>query len=110
MSARGLAGALTVLLLSATSWGGAGLPTITHDGRPYVELARVAASLQTRLDATPASTRAHLRTRDTVVTLTRNWAQVPINGKPMVLDATVRVTRGAARRPRSVDGRLGPTT
>ena len=109
MSARGLAGALTVLLLSATSWGGAGLPTITHDGRPYVELARVAASLQTRLDATPASTRAHLRTRDTVVTLTRNWAQVLINGKPMVLDAPVRVKRGVWLVPRSFVGRVGPT-
>src|SRR5437667_190770 len=109
MSARGLAGALTVLLLSATSWGGAGLPTITHDGRPYVELARVAASLQTRLDATPASTRAHLRTRDTVVTLTRNWAQVLINGKPMVLDAPVRVKRGVWLVPQSFVGRVGPT-
>src|SRR5439155_215741 len=105
MSARGLAGALTVLLLSATSWGGAGLPTITHDGRPYVELARLAASLQTRLDATAASTRAHLRTRDTVVTLTRNWAQVLVNGKPMVLDAPVRVKRGGWLVPRSCAGR-----
>src|SRR3989442_8783590 len=106
---RGLAGALVVLLLSATSWAGAGLPTITHDGRPYVELARVAASLQTRLDATPASTRAHLRTRDTVVTLTRNWAQVLINGKPMVLDAPVRVKRGGWLVPPSFVGRVGPT-
>src|SRR2546425_7303816 len=109
MIARGLAGALVVLLPSATSWAGAGLPTITHDGRPYVELARVAASLQTRLDATPASTRAHLRTRDTVVTLTRNWAQVLINGKPMVLDAPVRVKRGVWLVPQSFVGRVGPT-
>src|SRR5437870_849510 len=109
MIARGLAGALVVLLLSATSWAGAGLPTITHDGRPYVELARVAASLQPRLDASPASTRAHLRTRDTVVTLTRNWAQVLINGKPMVLDAPVRVKRGVWLVPQSFVGRCGAT-
>ncbi|HXL45919.1 MAG TPA: stalk domain-containing protein, partial [Candidatus Binatia bacterium] len=91
MSARGLAGALIALLLSSTSWAGAGLPTVIHDGRTYVELTRVAASLQTKLDATPASTRAHLRTRDKVVTLTRNWAQVLVNGKPVMLDAPVRV-------------------
>src|SRR3989441_13222279 len=109
MIARGLAGALVVLLLSATSWAGAGLPTITHDGRPYVELARVAASLQTKLDATPASTRAHLRTSDRVVTLTRNWAQVLVNGKPVMLDAPVRVRRGVWLVPESFVGRVGPT-
>ena len=67
MSPRGLARVLIALLLSSTSGAGAGLPTVIHDGRTYVELTRVAASLQTKLDATPASTRAHLRTRDQVV-------------------------------------------
>src|SRR2546427_11440351 len=109
MIARGLAGALVVLLLSATSWAGAGLPTITHDGRPYVELSRVAASLQTKLDATPASTRAHLRTRDKTITFTRNWSRVLVNGKPVMLDAPVRVKQGVWLGPASFVGRGVPT-
>src|SRR3989442_12627925 len=109
MSARGLAGALIALLLSTTGGAGAGLPTVIHDGRTYVELTRVAASLQTKLDATPASTRAHLRTRDQVVILTRNWAQVLVNGKSVMLDAPVRVRRGVWLVPQSFVGRVVPT-
>src|SRR5206468_8087104 len=109
MSARGFAGALIVVLLSATSWAGTRLPTVTHDGRPYVELSRVAASLQTKLDATPASTRAHLRTRDKTVTFTRNWSQVLVNGKPVLLDAPVRVKQGVWLVPESFIGRILPT-
>src|SRR5882672_2285816 len=109
MSARGFAGALIVVLLSATSWAGTRLPTVTHDGRPYVELRRVAASLQTKLDATPASTRAHLRTRDKTVTFTRNWSRVLVNGKPVMLDAPVRVKQGVWLVPESFVGRIVPT-
>src|SRR2546422_3878654 len=109
MSARGLAGALIALLLSSTSWAGTGLPTVIHDGRTYVELTRVAASLQTKLDAPPASTRARLRTRDKVVTLTRNWAQVLVNGKPVMLHAPVLVRRGVWLVPESFVGRVVPT-
>src|SRR6058998_1142392 len=109
MSARGLAGILIALLLSSMSWAGAGLPTVTHDGRPYVELSRVAASLQTKLDATPASTRAHLRTRDKTVTFTRNWSQVLVNGKPVMLDAPVRVKQGVWLVPESFVGQVVPT-
>jgi N-acetylmuramoyl-L-alanine amidase len=109
MSARGFAGAAIVLLLWSTTWAGAGLPTVTHDGRSYVELSRVAASLKTRLDATPKSTRAHLRTRDKTVTLTRNWAQVLVNGKPVMLDAPVRVKQGVWLVPESFVGRVVPT-
>src|SRR3989442_8770815 len=109
MSPRGLAGVLIALLLSSTSGAGAGLPTVIHDGRTYVELTRVAASLQTKLDATPASTRAHLRTRDQVVILTRNWAQVLVNGKSVMLDAPVRVRRGVWLVPESFVGRVVPT-
>jgi len=109
MSARGFASALVVVLLSATSWAGTGLPTVTHDGRPYVELSRVAASLQTKLDATPASTRAHLRTRDKTVTFTRNWSRVLVNGKPVMLDAPVRVKQGVWLVPESFVGRVVPT-
>src|SRR6185436_20809925 len=109
MSARVFAGAVFVVLLSATSWAGTNLPTVTHDGRSYVELSRVAASLHTKLDATPASTRAHLRTRDKTVTFTRNWSQVLVNGKPVVLDAPVRVKRGVWLVPESFVGRILPT-
>jgi len=109
MSDRGLAGALIVLLLASTSWAGARLPTVTHDGREYVELKRVAAALQTKVDATATSTRAHLRAGDKVVTLTRNWSRVLVNGKPVVLDAPVRVKRGVWLVPESFVDRVLPT-
>jgi len=109
MSVRGLAGAVVALLLAWAGSAGAVLPMVTHDGRPYVELTKVAASLQTRVDATPVSTRARLRSGDNVVTLTRNWSQVLVNGKPVVLDAPVRVKRGVWLVPRSFVGRVLPT-
>ena len=116
MSARCLAGgALIVLLLASTGWAVPPLPTVTHDGRSYVELTRVAASIQTKgsspakLVATPASTRAQLRAGGQVVTLTRNWSQVLVNGKPVVLDAPVRVRRGVWLVPESFVGRVVPT-
>src|SRR2546425_1312460 len=109
MSVRGLAGAVVALLLAWAGSAGAVLPMVTHDGRPYVELTKVAASLQTRVEATPASTRARLRSGDNVVTLTRNWSQVLVNGKPVVLDAPVRVKRGVWLVPRSFVGRVLPT-
>lgn len=85
---------LLLLLVLSGSLAAAGPPVIIHDGRAYVELARVAESLKTRLDATAASTRAHLRAAGHVVTFTRNWAQVIVDGKPVVLDAPVRVKGG----------------
>src|SRR5262249_181589 len=109
MSARGLAGALIAVLLSATSWAGTKLPTVTHDRQPYVDLTRLPASLRTKLDATPASTRAHLRTRDKTVTFTRNWSHVLVNGKPVMLDAPVRVKQGVWLVPKSFMGRVVPT-
>src|SRR6266436_1492023 len=115
MSVRFLAGALIVLLLASTSWAVPPLPTVTHDGRSYVELTRLAASLQTKgsppakVVATPASTRAQLRAGSQVVTLTRNWSQVLVNGKPVVLDAPVRVKRGVWLVPESFVGRIVPT-
>ena len=69
----------------------------------------MAASLQTKLDATPVSTRAHLRTRDKTVTFTRNWARVMVNGKTVVLDAPVRVKQGCGLVPESFVGRVVPT-
>src|SRR3989442_12791030 len=87
-------GLAIVLILLLTAGVGAGLPTVRHDGRPYVELDRIAASLETRLDATASSTRAYLRTLGHVVTFTRNWSHVIVDGKPLVLDAPVRVKAG----------------
>jgi N-acetylmuramoyl-L-alanine amidase len=116
MSAKCLAGTLIVLLLASTGWAATALlPIVTHDGRPYVELTRVAASMQskgsppTKVVATPASTRAQLRAGSQVVTLTRNWSQVLVNGKPVVLDAPVRVKRGVWLVPESFVGRIVPT-
>src|SRR2546422_8221343 len=72
----------------------AGPPTITHEGRDYVELARAAELLKTRLEATPNGTQARLRPSGHVVTLTRNWSRILIDGSPVILDAPVRVRRG----------------
>jgi len=115
MSGRWLAGFLIVLLLASTGWAVPPLPIVTHDGRPYVELTRVAASIQTKgtpaakVVATPASTRAQLRAGGKVVTLTRNWSQVLVDGKPVVLDAPVRVKRGVWLVPESFIGRVVST-
>jgi N-acetylmuramoyl-L-alanine amidase len=115
MSARCLAGAVMVLLLASTSWAVPPLPTVTHDGRSYVELTRLAASLQAKgsspakVVATPVSTRAQLRAGGKVVTLTRNWSQVLVNGKPVVLDAPVRVKGGVWLVPESFVGRIVPS-
>src|SRR5215813_8734533 len=115
MSGRCLAGVLIVLVVASTGWAVPPLPSVNHDGRPYVELTRVAASMQAKgkppakVVATPASTRAQLRAGNKVVTLTRNWAQVLVNGKPVVLDAPVRVKQGVWLVPQSFMGRVVPT-
>src|SRR5438094_5115057 len=115
MSARFLTGALIVLLLASAGWAVPPLPTVTHDGRSYIELTRLAASMQSKgsppakVVATPASTRAQLRAGSQVVTLTRNWSQVLVNGKPVVLDAPVRVKGGVWLVPESFVGRILPT-
>src|SRR3989441_9242931 len=82
-----------ILLLLA---GGAlaGPPTVMHDGREYVELSRVAEVLKTRLEATAKSTQAQLRPAGHVITVTRNWSRILVDGVPVVLDAPVRVRRG----------------
>ena len=115
MSPKRLAVNAVAFLFAWAAWAHAAMPTVTHDGRTYVELTRVAASLQktkpdqkTRLDAPAASTRAHLRTGDRVVTLTRNWAQVLVDGKPVLLDAPVRVKRGVWLVPESFVNRVVP--
>lgn len=86
----------------------AGLPTTIIDGRTYVELTRVAATVHGSLDASPSSARAHLRTGGHVVTLTRNWAQLLVDGRPVVLDAPVRVRNAAWLVPQSFVSRVLP--
>src|SRR5262249_57429615 len=49
------------------------------------------------------------RTRDKTVTFRRNWSQVLVNGKPVVLDAPVRVKQGVWLVPESFMGRVVPT-
>jgi N-acetylmuramoyl-L-alanine amidase len=91
--------AVVLVLFASTAW--AGLPTISRDGQDYVELSRVAAMLKARLDARPASTQARLTTRGRVITLTRNWSQISVNGSPLVLEAPVRVRKGVWLVPES---------
>jgi N-acetylmuramoyl-L-alanine amidase len=98
---------VSVLLLSAGR-AGADLPRVLHEGSSYVELERVAARLNTRLDATPSSVRAYLRIPGHVVTFTRNWAQVVVDGKPLVLEAPVRVKAGVWLVPERFVARVLP--
>lgn len=86
--------AMIVGLALSSAVPAAPAPIVMHDGRAYVELYRIAESLGARLDATPTSTRARLRTAAHAITFTRNWAQVLVDGKPLVLEAPVRVERG----------------
>src|SRR5438105_5081047 len=76
------------------SEGAPRLPTVTYEGRTYVELDRVAALVPTRADATAGSIRAYLRVPGHTVTLTRNWARVLVDDTPIVLAAPVRVRKG----------------
>jgi N-acetylmuramoyl-L-alanine amidase len=98
---------ILALILTAAS-ARADMPTLRHEGRPYVELDRVATRLNTRLDATAGSIHAYLRTPGHVVTLTRNWAQVVVDGQPVVLDAPVRVKRGVWLVPETFVARVLP--
>ncbi len=86
---------------------GAGLPTVTHEGRSYVELSRVAESLKSRLDAPADGTQARLRISGRVVTLTRNWARILLDGSPLVLDAPVVVRKGVWLVPETFMAQVG---
>ena len=97
-----------LLLLLCTGTAGAGLPTVSHEGRTYVELTRVADTLKTRLDAPPDSTQARLRTGDHVVTFTRNWSRILVDGAPIVLDAPVVVRKGVWLVPESFVAQVLP--
>jgi N-acetylmuramoyl-L-alanine amidase len=101
---RLLPGLLLVLASTAT----AGPPTVTYEGREYVELSRVAEILKARVDAGAESTEAKLRSPGHVITLTRNWTRVVVDGAPMVLDAPVRVRKGVWLVPETFLGQVLP--
>ena len=82
------------LLLLLAAVASAGLPTVSYEGRDYVELARAADVLKTKLEATPGSTQALLRPNGHVVTVTRNWSRILVDGTPVALEAPVRVREG----------------
>ena len=67
----------------------ASLPTVSRAGRTYVDAGHLATHLKAKMESTPD--RIYLRTKTHVVTLTRDWARVEIDGKPVVLEAPVRV-------------------
>lgn len=100
--------ALVVVPFLLVASSAAALPRLTFEGHAYVELDRVAASLRTVLDATPGSTRAYLRTPGHVVTFTRNWSQIIVDGAPMVLEAPVRVRGGVWLVPEMFVARVLP--
>jgi N-acetylmuramoyl-L-alanine amidase len=86
--------AVVVAWLLSAGTAGAGLPTVAYEGRPYVELSRVADTLKSRVETAAESTQARVRTGTHVLTFTRNWARILVDGTPVVLDAPVRVRNG----------------
>jgi N-acetylmuramoyl-L-alanine amidase len=92
-----LAALVVLSVLAASPSGlaaGSRLPVVRLEGRSYVELERVASAMRARPDATPSGIRAYLRTPGHTVMLTRNWAHVIVDDRPLVLDAPVRVRQG----------------
>src|SRR5439155_17490218 len=53
-----------------------------------------AADVKAKVDAKPNAVTAELRTGAHVVRFTRNWAQILVDGAPVVLEAPVRVKDG----------------
>ena len=98
--------ALGLSLLVAATTAIAGLPVIVHEGRPYIELDRLAQTLGATVET--GSVKASLRTPRNVVTLTRNWSQIVVDGRPLVLDDPVRVKGGAWLVPESFLERVLP--
>jgi len=90
-----------VLILVAATPAVAGLPTVLYDGRAYVELERVAQTLGTSLEAGADGTRTSIRTPRNVVTFTRNWAQIVVDGRTVLLDSPVRIKAGVWLVPES---------
>jgi N-acetylmuramoyl-L-alanine amidase len=88
--------ALVLAVSSTVGWTAAfpRLPTVLHEGQAYIELDRIAAALRVKTETSAGGVRAHLRPRGHTVTLTRNWARVLVDDKPLVLEAPVRVRLG----------------
>lgn len=105
---RGRPLAVLLLLVLSAGTARAGLPTTTHEGRSYVELARVAETLKSQLDAGAEQPQARLRAGDRTVTLVRNWARILIDGTPVVLEAPVVVRKGVWLVPESFLAQVGP--
>jgi N-acetylmuramoyl-L-alanine amidase len=103
-----------LLLVLSVGTARAGLPTTTYEGRSYVELARVAETLKSRLEAGAESSQARLHAGDRVVTLIRNWARILVDGAPLLLDAPVVVRKGVWLVPETfltqIASRLSPPT
>jgi len=97
---------LVAVALAVTGPVTAGVSATVIDGRPYVELQRVATTLGAALQASPNGARAYLRSGGRVVTLTRNWSQVQIDGRTVVLDAPVQVRNSAWLVPESFMSRV----
>jgi N-acetylmuramoyl-L-alanine amidase len=84
------------------------LPTISHDGHEYVELSRLASLLKARLDASADGPHARLISQGRVITFTRNWSRITVNGSPIMLDAPVRVRKGVWLVPESFVEQVRP--
>src|SRR5688572_27782609 len=98
--------AVVLLLVASTAW--AGLPTVSHDGHQYVQLSRLAALLKARLEASADSSQARLVSQGRVITFTRNWTRITVNGSPIMLDAPVRVRKGVWLVPESFVEQVRP--
>jgi N-acetylmuramoyl-L-alanine amidase len=98
--------AVVLLLVASTAW--AGMPTVSHDGHDYVELARLAPLLKARLEARAESPQARLVSQGRIITFTRNWSRVTVNGTPIMLDAPVRVRKGVWLVPESFVEQVRP--
>src|SRR5919197_264929 len=99
---------VAVLLLAASPAWAAALPAVSHEGRDYVELARLATLLKARVEASPDSPEARLISQGRIITFTRNWSRVTVNGSPIKLDAPVRVRKGVWLVPQSFVEQVRP--
>src|SRR5437588_142571 len=60
------------------------------------------------MQATAQSTQAQLRPAGHVITVTRNWSRILVDGVPVVLDAPARVRRGVWLVPDTFLARVQP--
>ncbi len=86
--------ALVAGCLSPLAARAAEVSLVRHQGRPYVALDEIAAALKAKSDWTSRSVRARLSLGRQFVVVTRNWSQVLVNGRPLVLSAPAVVAAG----------------